>query len=215
MSPAMSMGTIGSEEDDQMAVLEVWGPDGRRIVELDGSQLTVGKSAETDLSIEHDGAVSRVHLRLERLGTAWCASDLGSRNGSFVNGERLFGARSLRDGDEIRLGRSRLVFRDHGGSAEPTTDRLTAPPEITRRERDVLIELCRPVLAGNVFTPPASVQEIAAALYITPAAVKQHLGRLYEKFDLFETETTPRRVSLANAALNSGAVTIGDLRPPP
>jgi hypothetical protein len=198
-----------------MSVLEVWGPHGHNVVELVGSQLSVGKSAEADLSIEHDGAVSRMHLRLERLGTSWCASDLGSRNGTFVNGERLIGTRSLRDTDEIRLGRTRLVFRDRGGSGEPTTERLTAPPEITRRERDVLIELCRPLLSGNVFTPPASVQEIASALYVSVQAVKQHLSRLYDKFDVPDTDGMPRRVTLANNALASGAVTIGDLRPPP
>jgi hypothetical protein len=54
------------------------------------------------------------------------------------------------------------------------------PPELTRREHDVLVALCRPALDGELFTEPASVREIAAALVVTEAAVKQHLGNLWQ-----------------------------------
>ena len=47
------------------------------------------------------------------------------------------------------------------------------PPELTRRERDVLVALCRPALGEGVFTEPATVREIAAELVVTDAAVKQ------------------------------------------
>ncbi|GIU99087.1 MAG: hypothetical protein KatS3mg014_0703 [Actinomycetota bacterium] len=57
-------------------------------------------------------------------------------------------------------------------------------PELTRREREVLVALCRPAASGEVFTEPASVREIARELYVTEAAVKQHLLHLYEKFGI-------------------------------
>jgi tetratricopeptide (TPR) repeat protein len=79
------------------------------------------------------------------------------------------------------------------------------PPRLTPREHDVLTALCGPIVhAENVFTEPASVQEIAHHLVVTEAAVKQHLLRLYDKFEIWEG--TRRRVRLANEALRLGIV---------
>jgi DNA-binding NarL/FixJ family response regulator len=94
------------------------------------------------------------------------------------------------------------------GHRTETTDPV---PELTRRERDVLVQLCRPVLAGDVFTEPASSREIAEALVVTEAAVKQHLLNLYVKFGI-HGDGERRRVRLANDAVHRGAVTIADLR---
>ena len=91
-----------------MAVLEVWGPGSHDVAVLGGVRYTIGKRGDADLSITSDAAVSGMHVLLERAGAVWCVRDLGSRNGTFVNGERLFGERVLRDGDEIVVGRTRL-----------------------------------------------------------------------------------------------------------
>lgn len=195
-----------------MALLEVWGIDRRRVLmTLDGSRRTVGKSADTDLVIPADTAVSRRHAVLESVGSGWAIRDLGSLNGTFVNGARLLGERALHDGDEIQLGRTKLVYRDADNPPEPSTDRVGKRPEITRREREVLVELCRPLLSGHAFSPPASVREIAQALFVGEAAVKQHLGHLYDKFQIAD-DGRQRRVELANEALESGAVRLEDLK---
>jgi hypothetical protein len=83
-------------------------------------------------------------------------------------------------------------------------------PDLTRRERDVVIALCRPALEGDVFTEPASVRQIAEALVVTDAAVKQHLSHLYVKFDIAETGER-RRVQLAREAIRRGAVSLGEI----
>jgi hypothetical protein len=86
--------------------------------------------------------------------------------------------RALHTGDEIRLGATRLVFRaGRTTEPEPPTRPLAAAPELTRRERDVLLAPCRPVLSGDVFTQPASIRQIAEDLVVSEAAVKQHLAR--------------------------------------
>jgi DNA-binding NarL/FixJ family response regulator len=85
------------------------------------------------------------------------------------------------------------------------------PPEITRRERDVLIELCRPAASSELFVEPASVRDIAASLRVSEAAVKQHLLNLYDKFAI-EDCSERRRVALAREALRRDVVTVGDLR---
>ena len=82
-------------------------------------------------------------------------------------------------------------------------------PVLTRRERDVLAALCRPALDGDVFTEPASVRQIAAALVVTDAAVKQHLMHLYDKFGISEPGER-RRVRLARDAIRLGLVEAQD-----
>jgi class 3 adenylate cyclase len=88
-------------------------------------------------------------------------------------------------------------------------DPNATPPDLTRRERDVLAALCRPALHGNVFEEPASVREIAAALVVTEAAVKQHLLHLYDKFGIAETGER-RRIRLAREAIRRRAVVLSD-----
>src|SRR5262249_56249203 len=77
---------------------------------------------------------ARAHVTVERVGPAWCIRDLGSTNGTLLNGKRLFGEHTLDDGDEVTVGRTRLVFRDARGSREPSTDPLASPPELTPPE---------------------------------------------------------------------------------
>ena len=79
---------------------------------LSGERLTIGRSRVNDIALLSDQGVSRVHALVERLGSAWCLRDLGSRNGTSVNGERLVTARALRNGDHIMIGSWRAVFHD-------------------------------------------------------------------------------------------------------
>jgi FHA domain-containing protein len=188
--------------------VEVWARSGRELRALDSERVTVGSLESNDLVVDADG-VSRVHAVFERFGDAWCVRDLGSRNGTFVNGGRIIGEHALHSGDEILLGRLRLLFRGPA-TAGAETAAIAQPPPITPRERDVLVALCRPLLTGDAFTEPASIRAIAAELVVSEAAVKQHLSRLYDKFDV-GAEGERRRVGLANAAVARGAVTLGDL----
>jgi DNA-binding NarL/FixJ family response regulator len=147
----------------------------------------------------------------ERMGDAWCLRDLASTNGTLVNGERIFSEQPLRHGDEIHIGRTRLIFREDGRAAQTATDSATPPPELTARERDVLAALCAPLLRKDIFTEPASTREMARSLVVTEAAIKQHLTNLYDKFGLHDPDER-KRVRLANEAIHRGAVTVADLR---
>ena len=189
--------------------VEVWGRSGRELRMLDSERMTVGTLESNDVVVHADG-VSRVHATFERFGDTWCVRDLGSRNGTFVNGGRIIGERALHSGDEILLGRLRLLF--HGPGRGTETASIAQPPPLTPRERDVLLALCRPLLTGDAFTEPASIRAIAAELVVSEAAVKQHLSRLYVKFDV-GADGERKRVGLANAAVARGAIKPGDLRP--
>jgi DNA-binding CsgD family transcriptional regulator len=178
--------------------------------ELQSNRTTVGTAAENDIALG-DPSVSHLHAVLEHFPAGWCVTDLGSSNGTWLNGERIWSSRRIRHDDEIRIGQTRLLFREPTGAAEPETDVEDAPPDLTAREQDVLVALCRPLLARDMFTEPASTRTIADELVISHAAVKQHLANLFDKFGL-GTDDTNRRLQLANSAIRSGAVTIADLQ---
>jgi hypothetical protein len=76
-------------------------------------------------------------------------------------------------------------------------------PVLTRRERDVLAALCRPLASDRPVAMPASIRDIAAELVVTEAAVKQHLLNLYDKFEIAEG-TESRRIALAREAVLRG-----------
>lgn len=179
--------------------------------ELQSERTTVGKAGENDIALPDDPTASRLHAVLEQFPAGWCVTDLGSSNGTWVNGERIWASHRLRHGDEIRLGQSRLIFRDPLSAGGPLTEAEDVPPSLTTRERDVLLALCRPLLDRDMFTEPASTRAIAEELVITQAAVKQHLANLYEKFGV-AAEDSNRRSRLANEALRRGAVSLAELR---
>jgi DNA-binding CsgD family transcriptional regulator len=193
------------------AYLEVWTPGGRELVTLEAGRLTLGTDPANDLPLPADPTLSRLHAVLERYEAGWCVRDLDSRNGTFVNGERVWRERPLRPGDELRVGATRLVYRSEEPAGGNRTQASEPSPEVTRREREVLVVLCRTVLGGAAFTEPASIREIADALVVTEAAVKQHLAHLHDKFGIHGGGER-RRVRLANEALRRGAVTMAGLR---
>jgi pSer/pThr/pTyr-binding forkhead associated (FHA) protein len=177
--------------------------------QLEADRSTIGKAAENDVALPDDATASHLHAVLERFAAGWCVTDLGSSNGTWVNGERIWASRRLRTGDEIRIGQTRLLFRDLT-PAGAVTEVEQAPPTLTPRERDVLVALCRPLLARDMFTEPAGTRAIADELVITQAAVKQHLANLYDKFGIAPGEVH-RRARLANEALRRGAVSLTEL----
>jgi pSer/pThr/pTyr-binding forkhead associated (FHA) protein/subtilisin family serine protease len=71
--------------------------------------LTLGRSHDSDLVVADDRA-SRHHARVDLREGVWVLTDVGSANGTFVNGERIQ-ARALRPGDEIRIGDTHVTFR--------------------------------------------------------------------------------------------------------
>lgn len=79
------------------------GPQPNQIYELNKDVITLGRDITNDIVI-NDPEVSRHHMRLTRGGGGYTMEDLGSTNGTFVNGQRLTGARPLASGDMVGLG---------------------------------------------------------------------------------------------------------------
>jgi pSer/pThr/pTyr-binding forkhead associated (FHA) protein len=189
------------------------GADRQVLRALEGDRLSIGRDEAADVSLAFDGEVSRVHAELVRVGGGWTVADDGlSRNGSFVNGERVVGRRRLADGDALRFGSTTMLFRAPGEQLDETTISAGSggAVELSDAQRRVLVALCRP-FAGGEFATPATNREIADELYLSVDAVKAQLRALFDKFDVGDLPQNQKRSRLAELALRQGAVAPRDL----
>src|SRR4051794_15095894 len=113
------------------AAVEVWTLSGRRTVELAHDRVAVGKGRENALVLADDETVSQLHAVFDRFPAGWCVTDLGSTNGTYVNGERIFTTRRLLHGDRVRVGTTDLVFRNSADVGRTVTKAPVASPDVT------------------------------------------------------------------------------------
>lgn len=181
----------------------------------DASHLTLGRGSGNDLQIDWDEGVSRVHAELVRLGGEWTLVDDGlSRNGSYLNAERLSSRRRLRDGDILRVGDTSIVYHsppehEHGSTA--FSKGLPTSADLSPAKRRVLIALARPYSGGTAFATPATNQQIAEELFLSVDGVKTHLRGLFELFGVQHLPQNEKRATLVERAFLAGAITERDL----
>jgi hypothetical protein len=179
------------------------------------TQASVGRRPSSDLVLDWDDEVSRLHAKLERVEEDWTIVDDGlSRNGSFVNGERLGGRRRLSDGDTMRFGSTTVTFRSPRGEDLAGTAVASESPvaiDLSTTQRRVVVALCRPYKEGNAFASPATNGQIAEELFLSVDAVKTHLRVLFAKFGIEDLPQNQKRIRLAERAFYSGVISERDL----
>lgn len=178
-------------------------------------RVIVGRADASGLRLGWDAETSRVHAALERMADGWTLVDDGlSRNGSYVNHERVRGRRRLADGDALRFGDTHVAFRDPAaGPSDETVPAIetTAAPRLSESQRRVLVALSRPYGQPGLYPVPASNQQIADELVVSVEAVKSQLRVLFGLFGLERLPRHEKRVRLVERALQSEAVTADDL----
>ena len=110
------------------------GPTPGAAFNLEGDQLTIGRDSTNDITI-NDAEISRRHARLTFQGGKYVLEDLGSTNGTFVNGQRLAGPRVLKAGEVVSFGEQIiLVFEVTTVDAGATmvSPRAAAVPSVSR-----------------------------------------------------------------------------------
>jgi FHA domain-containing protein len=191
------------------------GDGAQRLVALDRTSLSVGRSGDAAICLGWDSQVSRLHAEVARVGEHWVVSDDGlSRNGTYVNDTRIAGRRRLQDRDVIRIGLTTILYRQPGAQADPSTalaDGADVAARITPAQRRVLVALCRPYAGGASFASPPTNPQIAEELFLTVAAVKTHLRALFEAFDIGELPQQEKRHRLVALAFSAGIVSERDL----
>jgi pSer/pThr/pTyr-binding forkhead associated (FHA) protein len=80
--------------------------------DLGGPLISIGRASDNDVIVD-DGLVSRHHCQLKLQHGAYSFADLGSRNGSFVNGQPVSEI-ALGPGDRIRIGSTEIEFQVRG-----------------------------------------------------------------------------------------------------
>lgn len=181
------------------------------IVPLDANaELWVGRAGSADVRLEWDEEVSALHAQIEVVrGECTLVDDGLSRNGSFVNEERVHGRRHLRDGDSLRFGRTLVVYRRPGEDAPEATaiaGEVPGAATVSPAQRKVLLALCRPYKDGDSFATPATNQQIGEELHLSVDAVKTHMRALFEKLEVGDLPQNQKRVGLAERALQTGIV---------
>jgi pSer/pThr/pTyr-binding forkhead associated (FHA) protein len=84
---------------------------GREIPLISGNVWKIGRTEQNTVVLSDD-MVSRNHVMIQHEGGQFYLIDMGSRNGSFVNGRRLTAPVALREGDRLSFGEARLCFRN-------------------------------------------------------------------------------------------------------
>jgi pSer/pThr/pTyr-binding forkhead associated (FHA) protein len=190
--------------------------DRQRLVPLGGrDRLVVGRAADADLQVDWDEQVSRVHAEFAVIAGTWTISDDGlSRNGTYVNGERIHGRRRLVDGDGICLGRTLFMFCASAPARSGTTEmatRTVVPARLSDAQLRVLVALCRPYAGDLGRAAPATNREIADDLSLSIDAIKTQMRLLFDAFGLRDAPPAVKRIRLVELALSTGVVLTREL----
>jgi pSer/pThr/pTyr-binding forkhead associated (FHA) protein len=172
--------------------------------------VTIGRRDEADVSLPWDPECSRLHAELELRAGEWTISDDGlSQNGTWVNELRLVGRRRLADGDDMRVGRTHLIFANPvsiGIGPTLVPGELSATPRFSEQQQRVLQALCRPLFTDGEGINQSSDEEIAAATGIPLEAVEIELDHLGRALGLDDMPRPDQRAEIALLALRSGLV---------
>ena len=130
-------------------------------VRVDGQKFVVGRHSNSDLSIV-DGRLSREHLKIERFGDLFMATDCGSSNGSKINDAELDSPVAIKNGDLLDLGGLKIEAELNGvnGAAEPATAMDDKPAAVHPEAAAV---------HANVYSEPAGGSIPTSIFFIAPA----------------------------------------------
>jgi len=136
---------------------------------LEQAMTRLGRGLENEIVIVSKRA-SREHAHIRRDGRRTFLDDLGSTNGTFLNGERVLGSVQLRDGDQISIGEIMFIFHD-----PDTTTRETPFPELEVNAKAGVVRL-------NRHTVQLSPKEFSLLAYLY-----QNRGKVCSKDEIGRT----------------------------
>ena len=120
------------------------GPTVGKIYPLDAQEITIGRDAVNIIAI-NDAEVSRRHARMELRGSAYVIQDLGSTNGTFINGTRLSAMQVLNAGDTVAFGEGIVLMYELVADMNATIlSSKAAPPATAQRPAPAPMPTPRP-----------------------------------------------------------------------
>jgi hypothetical protein len=148
------------------------GPTVGKVYPLEAAEISIGRDSSNMVAI-NDAEVSRRHARMELRGPAYMIQDLGSTNGTFVNGTRITGLQVLNPGDTVAFGEGIVLLFDVAEDANATVLSAKAPPTAVQRTAPAPVPMPAPAPIPAPVRPPAPapapVRPPAPAVVPTPA----------------------------------------------
>jgi pSer/pThr/pTyr-binding forkhead associated (FHA) protein len=128
-----------------MSYIEIYDRAGSRRIPV-GGYYTLGRALSNDV-ILYGAEVSRNHAKFAMQGDRVILEDVGSTHGTSINGRPLFGPHMLRDGDQVRMGDVRLIYRylSRASTNRPPTPAHGLPVNLSKPSRPA-----QPRLAANL-----------------------------------------------------------------
>ncbi|HWQ32004.1 MAG TPA: SpoIIE family protein phosphatase [Blastocatellia bacterium] len=147
---------------------------GDSVAEINRQRLTIGRSARNDLCLE-DPFASRLHAEVRQRDDGIWVSDLGSANGTYLNGQRLTSPARLRNGDRIRIGETEIEFSDRADTApaRAQTSILYAEPHVVTPSPEATITAESRHSASNLLSALDSTQKTQVGTAISSLALEQ------------------------------------------
>jgi pSer/pThr/pTyr-binding forkhead associated (FHA) protein len=152
------------------------GPEKGKEIPLTQDLLAMGRSVENDIVID-DRLASRHHAQLEREHDQYVITDRGSRNGTFVNSQRIAERYVLRDGDEIQIGLEyKALYIDPEATGALVSEALVPGRGlwVDRETREVWVR-------GKKLTPPVSKAQLRLLTLL-----QERPGRVYSRDEIVE-----------------------------
>jgi len=141
---------------------------------LEADEITLGRDQSCHISLPSRW-ISRVHARLRRQGNQYILEDANSKNGIYINGQRIYKPHVLIDGDKLQLAPGLdLIFVDNEATA-PLPDRMVDQLRLDHDERQVYI-------SGQLLSPPLSTQQ-----YHILSLLAEQPGKVYSRYEIIET----------------------------
>jgi len=145
------------QNNDSFRLIVRRGPQPNQVFELNKDVITLGRDITNDITI-NDPEVSRHHLRITRGTDGYNLEDLGSTNGTFINGQRLTGSRALNRGDMIGLGETVTltydVMRPQQSQQPPQYSQPQQPPNQYAPPPQQPPQYSQPQQPPNQYAPP-------------------------------------------------------------
>lgn len=159
--------------------------DGREIPLISGDVWKIGRGEQNAIVLIQD-LVSRNHAMIQKLDGEFYLIDMDSRNGSFLNGERLTAPAALRDGDRLSFGKSRLCFRNPVQAAASGASSATLAPGQTaglfkQATVSVLVVDIRGFAALAQRLNPEVLSKLLNTWYAEADRIMRHYGSTAEK----------------------------------
>jgi hypothetical protein len=184
-------------ENTRHCLMMTMGPTVGRVFFMNDSIITIGRDLTSDIIIQ-DPEVSRHHVRLRRSKTGFTVEDMGSTNGTFINGTLLEEPHALKVDDVIRLGtmvQLQYLHQFGDSDAEPVTndeEKRTATAEVAREEA-MFTSFINPV--------PAQRKVSRLGTGLQPGALENHIFIAYAREE-WESVIANLTLSLQDAGLD-------------